>query len=105
MAQVLVGGGSAQRHLFDAVRAYREAGEPDPGTRIAHVCEPVLATPADARVLATFAAVIVALTLTGYFSARLGGAPVARAMARNVVGGGLAMLITYEVGNLVGLAF
>ena len=65
----------------------------------------VLATPATARVAATFAAVVVSLTLTGYMSARLGGAPVARAMARNVVGGGLAMVITYGVGNLVGLAF
>ena len=65
----------------------------------------VLATPAAARVAATFIAVVVSLTLTGYMSARLGGAPVARAMARNVVGGGLAMVITYGVGNLVGLAF
>ena len=65
----------------------------------------VLATPAAARVAATFVAVVVSLTLTGYMSARLGGAPVARAMARNVVGGGLAMVITYGVGNLVGLAF
>ena len=65
----------------------------------------VLATPAGGRVLATFTAVLVALTLTGYFSARLGGAPVVRAMARNIAGGGLAMLFTYGVGNLVGLAF
>ncbi|NMM29701.1 MAG: hypothetical protein HHJ10_01280 [Cellulomonas sp.] len=65
----------------------------------------VLATPAAARVAATFVAVVVSLTLTGYMSARLGGARVARAMARNVVGGGLAMVITYGVGNLVGLAF
>jgi len=65
----------------------------------------VLATSAAERVLATFVAVVLALTLTGYVSARLGGAPVARAMARNVVGGGLAMAITYGVGNLVGLAF
>jgi VIT1/CCC1 family predicted Fe2+/Mn2+ transporter len=65
----------------------------------------VLVTPAAARVPATFVAVLVALTLTGYASARLGGAGVGRAIARNVVGGGVAMTITYGVGNIVGRAF
>lgn len=65
----------------------------------------VLVTPATSRLPATFLAVLVALTLTGYVSARLGGAGVGRAIARNVVGGGVAMAITYGVGNLVGRAF
>ncbi len=64
----------------------------------------VLAPWGGTRIVATFAAVIVALTVTGAVSARLGGAPSRRAIARNVVGGSVAMLITYGVGTLVGLA-
>ena len=97
-------GGSGEHHLTNAWHAAGASlGAFVVGGIIPLVA--VLATPAAARVLATFVAVVVALTLTGYVSARLGGAPVARAMARNVVGGGLAMVITYGVGNLVGLAF
>lgn len=58
----------------------------------------------EARVVATFAAVVVALVVTGTVSARLGGAPAGRAVLRNVVGGSLAMAITYGIGSLVGLA-
>jgi len=53
---------------------------------------------------AVFAAVVVALVVTGAVSARIGNAPVRRAVLRNVVGGSLAMAITYGVGALVGLA-
>jgi len=56
----------------------------------------------DVRVAATFAAVLVALVVTGYVSARLGGAAVARAVVRNVVGGALAMAVTYGIGLLIG---
>lgn len=58
----------------------------------------------DARIVATFTAVAAALVVTGTVSARLGGAPVGRAVLRNVVGGSVAMLVTYGVGTLVGLA-
>ncbi|WP_147796022.1 VIT1/CCC1 transporter family protein [Cellulomonas sp. Y8] len=58
----------------------------------------------EARVVATFAAVVAALVVTGTVSARMGGAPAGRAVLRNVVGGSLAMAITYGVGSLVGLA-
>lgn len=50
----------------------------------------------------TVAAVAVALAITGATSARLGGAPVPRAVARNVGGGLLAMAVTYALGGLVG---
>ncbi len=60
-------------------------------------------TPASLRTLVTVAAVTVALVLTGWLSARLGRSPSPRAMARNVVGGLLAMGVTYLIGNLVGL--
>ena len=55
-----------------------------------------------ARVWVTVGAVAVALALTGFTSARLGYGPAGRAVLRNVVGGLLAMLITYLVGTLIG---
>jgi vacuolar iron transporter family protein len=54
------------------------------------------------RVPVTFVAVVLALALTGWVSARLGEAGRQRALLRNVVGGALAMLVTYGVGTLVG---
>ncbi|MEU0497493.1 VIT family protein [Mycobacterium sp. NPDC006124] len=56
------------------------------------------------RVPITVAAVLVALVITGAASAALGGAPKARAIARNVIGGGLALSITYVIGHLIGAA-
>ncbi|WP_258723810.1 VIT1/CCC1 transporter family protein [Cellulomonas sp. NS3] len=64
----------------------------------------VLTAPAGARVPATFAAVVLALALTGHVSARLGGSASGPAVRRNVLGGGLAMAVTYGVGLLVGIA-
>ncbi|MDA5285498.1 VIT1/CCC1 transporter family protein [Streptomyces sp. NPDC054904] len=57
---------------------------------------------ASARVPVTVAAVLAALTLCGVVSARLGGAPVLRAVLRNVTGGALAMAVTYAAGTLLG---
>ncbi|MEV7972317.1 VIT1/CCC1 transporter family protein [Cellulomonas sp. NPDC089187] len=57
-----------------------------------------------ARIPAAFGAVVLALVLTGAISAKLGGARVPRAVARNVLGGSLAMAVTYGIGSLVGLA-
>ncbi|MGW6985517.1 VIT1/CCC1 transporter family protein [Streptomyces sp. NPDC054932] len=48
--------------------------------------------------------VLAVLTLCGVISARLGGAPVPRAVARNVLGGALAMAVTYAVGTWLGTA-
>jgi VIT1/CCC1 family predicted Fe2+/Mn2+ transporter len=42
--------------------------------------------------------------VAGAVSARLGGAPRQRAVTRNIVGGGLALAITYANGHLVGAA-
>jgi VIT1/CCC1 family predicted Fe2+/Mn2+ transporter len=44
------------------------------------------------------------LGVTGAIAGRLGGAPMPRAVARVVVGGGLAMALTALVGTLVGAA-
>lgn len=58
--------------------------------------------PAGVRVLLTFAVVVVALALTGVVSSRLGSAAPGRAVLRNVVGGAVAMAVTYLVGRAVG---
>ena len=47
-------------------------------------------------------AVLIAMALTGFVSARLGRTPVWRSVLRNVVGGLLALAITYGVGNVAG---
>jgi len=56
------------------------------------------------RVPICFVAVAIALIITGAVSARLGEAPPRPAVIRNVLGGMLAMAITYGVGTLVGTA-
>src|SRR5690606_22136839 len=54
--------------------------------------------PGDVRVPATVGVVAVALAITGFVSAHIGYSPRGRAVLRNVVGGLLAMGITYLVG-------
>ena len=56
------------------------------------------------RVWACAAAVVVGLVLTGWISARLGNAPVGRAVLRNVGAGVLTMAVTYGIGVLFGVA-
>ncbi len=59
--------------------------------------------PPDAwRVPVTFLAVLLALTLTGLVSAQIGGSSRARAVLRLVVGGALALGVTYVAGLLLG---
>ena len=62
----------------------------------------ILLTPPSARIPVTFVAVLIALGITGWVSARLGGADPVRATQRVVIGGALAMAITYAIGRLVG---
>lgn len=54
------------------------------------------------RIPLTVLAVVLALTATGWLSARLGHARPTRAILRNVGGGLLAMAVTYGIGALVG---
>jgi VIT1/CCC1 family predicted Fe2+/Mn2+ transporter len=61
----------------------------------------ILVPPATSRVPITFVAVLVALALTGSVSARLGGSPRGKAVLRVVLGGALAMLVTYGIGQVV----
>ncbi|TFD49132.1 VIT family protein [Cryobacterium frigoriphilum] len=62
----------------------------------------VLLPPAEWRVPATFVAVLVALVITGWLSAYLGNSPKPRAIARIVIGGLLALAVTYLIGGLLG---
>ena len=62
----------------------------------------ILLPPASARIPVTFAAVLIALTLTGTISARLGRSPVRAAIVRVVTGGAVAMVVTFAIGQLVG---
>ena len=52
------------------------------------------------KVVATVAAVIVALIITGYTAAALGNANRGRAVLRNVISGLLTMIVTYVIGSL-----
>lgn len=58
----------------------------------------------DVRVPATVLAVVAALALTGFASARFAEADLRRAILRNIAGGLLAMAVTYLIGRLVGAA-
>jgi len=58
--------------------------------------------PTSARVAVTVVAVILALSGTGVLSARLGRAPILPALLRNVVGGSVAMVVTYGIGSMFG---
>nr|WP_239029357.1 VIT family protein [Pseudonocardia acidicola] len=62
----------------------------------------ILLPPVSARIPVTFAAVLVALALTGTISARLGGAGKRRAVRRVVLGGAVAMAVTFAVGQFIG---
>lgn len=62
----------------------------------------VLFAPKELLVAGTVVAVVIALILVGYLSAVAGNASKGRAIARVIVGGLLAMAITYGVGALFG---
>jgi VIT1/CCC1 family predicted Fe2+/Mn2+ transporter len=57
---------------------------------------------ANLRVAVTFAAVVCALVITGYLSATVGGASRRVAVLRLVIGGALAMAITFGIGHVFG---
>ena len=56
--------------------------------------------PASVKVPIAFMSVIVALAITGILSAKAGGANVLKATIRVVLGGALAMIVTYFIGKL-----
>jgi vacuolar iron transporter family protein len=62
----------------------------------------IVAPPASVRIPITFVVVLLALALTGSLSARVGGARQRQAVTRILIGGALAMIVTYGIGQLVG---
>jgi vacuolar iron transporter family protein len=62
----------------------------------------IIAFPAAMRVPATFAAVLIALAITGAAGGYLGGSPLLRPTVRVVVGGAIALATTFLIGRLLG---
>ncbi|MYM19021.1 VIT family protein [Brevibacterium sp. 5221] len=62
----------------------------------------ILLPPPEARVPVTFVVTIAALALTGAIAAHIGGSSKWRAALRVVIGGALALTVTYAVGTLLG---
>jgi vacuolar iron transporter family protein len=62
----------------------------------------ILLPPPEIRVPVTFVAVLVALVLTGAISARVGGVRPTRPIVRVVLGGALALGVTFAIGTLLG---
>ncbi|MDH2444749.1 VIT1/CCC1 transporter family protein [Amnibacterium sp. CER49] len=62
----------------------------------------VVLLPAAPRIPGTVVVVIVALAITGALGARLGGAHPLRPTIRTVIGGALALALTYAIGLLLG---
>lgn len=60
----------------------------------------ILLPPLSWRVPVTFAAVFMALVVTGIVSARVSGAPLLKVTTRVVVGGIIAMAITFGIGKI-----
>jgi vacuolar iron transporter family protein len=58
-------------------------------------------TPTDVRIWVTVLSVVTALALTGWASARLGYGSTRAAVLRNVLGGVVAMAVTYGVGSVL----
>lgn len=64
----------------------------------------IIIPPTPLKVPIAFVSVLFALAITGFLSAKAGGASVIRAMARVVVGGALAMGVTYAIGRLFAIS-
>lgn len=112
VAQELTAGDALSAHLEaelgireqDVVSPWQAAGASALAFFVGAVL-PMLAIvlpPADARVPVTFAAVLVALAVTGATSARIGGSPWLRPTLRVIIGGALALGATFLIGTLLG---
>lgn len=64
----------------------------------------ILIPPVSIHVLVTFVSVAFALALTGFLSAKAGSAEPKRATIRVLFGGIIAMVVTYAIGTLFGVA-
>lgn len=64
----------------------------------------ILLSPPKSRIFITFIGVLIALVITGVLSAHAGGASKRKAIFRVVLGGFLAMVITFGIGTIFGVA-
>ncbi|GAC1489869.1 MAG: VIT family protein [Pseudarthrobacter sp.] len=64
----------------------------------------ILLPPEAWRIPVTFSAVLLALAITGGVGAHLGGGPRGKAALRVVIGGAVALAVTFIVGQLLGAA-
>jgi VIT1/CCC1 family predicted Fe2+/Mn2+ transporter len=64
----------------------------------------ILLFPKSVKVSLTFISVLLALAFTGILSAKVGGADVKRATIRVVIGGAVAMAVTFSIGKLFGVS-
>ncbi|WNI25528.1 VIT family protein [Streptomyces sp. ITFR-16] len=64
----------------------------------------IVLPPLSLRVPVTVLSVLAVLAVTGWWSARLGGAEPGPAVLRNMGGGAVAMAVTYAAGHLLGAA-
>lgn len=62
----------------------------------------ILLAPSELRIPVTVLAVMVVLVAIGISSAKVGNAPILRAVTRVVIGGVIAMVVTYGVGMIFG---
>jgi Uncharacterized membrane protein len=62
----------------------------------------ILFLPESIRIIVTFVVVLIALAITGYVAAYIGGSSRGRAMVRVVIGGALALIATFLIGSLLG---
>jgi len=62
----------------------------------------ILLPPESVRIPITFAAVLIALAITGTIGAKVGGSPALRPTLRVVIGGALALIVTFAIGSLLG---
>jgi VIT1/CCC1 family predicted Fe2+/Mn2+ transporter len=60
----------------------------------------IILSPAPLKVVITFISVVVALAITGILSAKVGGANIVKATTRVILGGVVAMTVTYFIGKL-----
>lgn len=63
----------------------------------------VIIPPDPMRVPVTFISVLVALAITGTVSAKISGTNVLKATTRVILGGAVAMIVTYGIGKLFGV--
>ena len=63
----------------------------------------IILPPTSMRVPVTFLGVLIALIITGMLSAHAGGAKKTKATVRVVLGGMLAMAVTFGIGKLFGV--